>query len=114
MQPPAPSDAALRLVVWVALKPLQDVVGLQTQCRSASGSGNRAHTAATQQDHFFTCWYSGLELRFKSLIDVHTGPLLPCYGDCPGYKADPLPLGISAYIDQYSVARLPPGASQLR
>src|SRR5665647_1407869 len=50
---PAPPAATLLLFVWVTFKTFQNVVSFQPQFGGTLGGSNRAHTTATQQNHFF-------------------------------------------------------------
>ena len=110
---PAPSAAALLLFVWVTFKTFQNVVSLQPQFGGTLGGSNRAHTTATQQNHFFIGRCSLQQSYVKVGVYFHPRPLSPRQRNGTGDKTNPGAFSIAANINQNRLVGLPPLACKL-
>ena len=105
---PAAQVPAVRLLVRVTLKTLEDVERLQSEFGSPARRGDRPNATSAQKDGFFPRRDQCTDLIIVSSVDGHARPLLPRAHRCTWNKPDPLPLCIASHIDQHGLAGLPP------
>ena len=101
---PAAQVPAVRLLVRVALKTLEDVERLQSEFGSPARRGDRPNATSAQKDGFFPRRDQCTDLIIVSSVDGHARPLLPRAHRCTWNKPDPLPLCIASHIDQHGLA----------